>query len=584
MRYMVGGEGTSGPHYEGKKTKPQKAESRPLPALVKANKAHVKVKKPMSPPAAQATANSQSFTQGVSRKKKSETVRLGNFEKMITFTLKKKPEAILQDGEFSKIVKKGTQEIIQALHKTDSTATMSMRLEQFLRCEKLLKELSNKFIIPLSQTTKSSLAKRKEILAVTKVIEEALMAFKRFKNEKDSFRNDVIAVEVACVPNAVADLQDLPNDLIGTIASFLPEDEVDKALDPLIDQLAKKSERAVVKAAARKEAVKGEKFTKEVEDKIRQALKTQGSTFVFPEELRNKIQFVSRLDLSDLGVPLHAEAMRELLSNCPDLTELNLATNKVTKEVLSLVCDLKDLRHLDLHATQLDDSVFELVAKCKHLETLNCNLCLQITTLKPLAACPRLKTLNCSLCPRITTLEPLAACENLETLNCAGCSQLTTLKALASCENLQDLDCGECSQLTTLEPLVSCKNLQSLDCRNCSQLTTLQPLASCSKLQSLNCNDCYEITTLEPLESCTNLQSLSCNDCSALTTLNPLAACTKLQQLYCSRCSNITTLGRLVSCTNLRRLTCLDCLGITRQEKDVLKQAMPKLEIIDEFN
>ena len=48
----------------------------------------------------------------------SAKVPLGDFEKMITTTLEKLSERLLKNGEFSKTVKKCTQEIIHALHKT----------------------------------------------------------------------------------------------------------------------------------------------------------------------------------------------------------------------------------------------------------------------------------------------------------------------------------------------------------------------------------------------------------------------------------------------------------------------------------
>ena len=127
------------------------------------------------------------------------------------------------------------------------------------------------------------------------------------------------------------------------------------------------------------------------------------------------------LDLSELGFPLSAKAMKELFSHCPHLTSLDLSCNPVTKEMMDLlVSELKELRHLNLQGTNSDDSVLASVAGFKKLQSLDCSNCREITTLDPLASCPELQSINCSYCLKIRTLTPLASCLELRDVNCTG--------------------------------------------------------------------------------------------------------------------------------------------------------------------
>ena len=388
LRFMIAGEGESGPRLaEGDKVKAKKIS---MSAQVK-SKPHAKAKKPS---AAGAQGSSQSLSAKpvaraeAARNKKAQPVRLGNFDRLITTTLRKSPELILQDGEFPKIVQKGAQEIIQALHKTNDKIVLKKHLEQFTRCEKLLKELNSKLSTLTMRTNDRT--KRSEVAEVASVVNAALAQFKNEAPFLETFK-----------PRAI------PNDVIGIMASFLPAEEVDTMLDPLLDQFAGQNERVAAKAAASKEAYKGEKLAKEVSATIREALRKEGDNFVFPEELKDKIQQVTVLDLSELGAPLSAKAMKELFSHCPHLTSLDLSWNPVTKEMMDLlVSELKELRHLNLRGRGIDDSVFSTVAGFGKLQSVDCSYT-SITTLAPLASSPKLQIVNCSN-TGITTLSPLS--------------------------------------------------------------------------------------------------------------------------------------------------------------------------------
>jgi len=185
LRFMIGtGEDDLGPSFTDKatkaRTKTKEQTSVELPAHLQ-NKPHAILKQPIATSAAptpQTPSVKPVAEQLKAKKKKAAAVRLATFEKMISTTLRKSPERILEDGEFSKIVKKGSREIIQALHKTADKALLSQRIEQFVRCEKLLQTLNVKFAKLTKKTPKSDQAKKREIARVTKIIEALLLQFK----------------------------------------------------------------------------------------------------------------------------------------------------------------------------------------------------------------------------------------------------------------------------------------------------------------------------------------------------------------------------------------------------------------------
>ena len=369
LRYMIAGEGEGelGPKMTGR-NKPESAsvENSSVRKNIK-GKPHSKAKKRVSAPSS------------------SSKIPLGNFEKMITATLRKSPERLLEDGEFSKIVKKGTKEIIQALHKANDAHVRKQRLEQFARCETMLKKLDDKFTVLINSTPSRNFKRRQEINQIAKIVKTLLLQLKKEDAFVDQVKKSFVAVQDASpLPNRSnekSEPADMPLDIIGIMASFLPEKEVQAALDPLLDLFAKKNKREAAKLVASQEAAKGEKWAKEVSAEIRKALETQGEKFIFPEELKKKVKEVTSLDLSGLRVPLSAKAMKEICANWPHITDLNLARNKMTQEIANLLKEFKDLRHLNLYATNINNDILAIVAQCTTLQSLNCGLCNKITSL-----------------------------------------------------------------------------------------------------------------------------------------------------------------------------------------------------------
>ncbi len=198
---------------------------------------------------------------------------------------------------------------------------------------------------------------------------------------------------------------------------------------------------------------KEEKLAKEVNKKLRQKLKGQGENFIFPEELKRKIQSLTMIDLSELSFPLGQKALRELISNWQHCVELNLRDTSVTKEIADLLCELTNLRYLDLCRTNSDDSTLRAVAKCTQLEGLILDGCLQITSLDSLAACTKLQSLQFLLCYKITDLQPLRTCKELQSIVMSFCGEITDLRSLLSCKKMQSLCMRGCHGITVAEKM-----------------------------------------------------------------------------------------------------------------------------------
>ena len=199
---------------------------------------------------------------------------------------------------------------------------------------------------------------------------------------------------------------------------------------------------------------KDEKLAKEVIKKLRQALRKQGEHFIFPEELKEKMQYVTALDLSELSFPLSQKALREVIANWQHGTHLILRDTTVTKEIADLLCELTDLRHLDLCRTNSDDSILTKVAKCTQLKSLILDGCLKITTLGPLASCKKLQILEFLLCYQIVDLQPLIACKELQMLVMSFCAKITHLQPLCHCKKMQSLCLRGCHGVTAAEKAI----------------------------------------------------------------------------------------------------------------------------------
>ncbi len=348
MRYMIGGEGDSGPKLVGTAEPATKA---------KKNKA-----------------------------KKAEQVRLGNFTKMITVSLRKSADAVVQDGEFVQIVKRGAQEIINAINRTSDAQLKDKYLKQFATCNKLLLNLQKKLNLLMKQLPKQDKARRSEVLEVSEVVESILSQFKKEKKKGAT---------------------EMTDEVIGIMASFLPNDERAGALDHLLEHFSREERSDKAKKRAIIEMEKDEKREKEVADTLREALRSQGTPFIFPEALKAKSGLVTKLDLSSLNVSLTDQALREIFLHMPQLTELNLSGGPLPKDIGELIGMLKDLQHLYLNHTDINDHELTIIAKGGSLRTLSLSGCPMITHLEFLKPCSKLEYLDLNDCGHISSLEPL---------------------------------------------------------------------------------------------------------------------------------------------------------------------------------
>ena len=201
------------------------------------------------------------------------------------------------------------------------------------------------------------------------------------------------------------------------------------------------------------------------------------------------------------------------LSNCPNLTSLDCASNA--------------LENLDLSATP-------------NLTVLKCQYN-KLTSLD-LSATPNLTTLVCGG-PALVSLN-LSNSPNLTELQCSN-SSLTSLD-LSTCQNLKKLT-WEDNQSTTLD-LSATPNLTTLVCSG-TALTSLN-VSGCTKLKELHCNN-TSLATLD-ISTCSDLNYLNSRN-NQLTSLN-LSGVSSLKTLLCQN-NQLTELD-LTTCQNLGILFC----------------------------
>ena len=201
------------------------------------------------------------------------------------------------------------------------------------------------------------------------------------------------------------------------------------------------------------------------------------------------------------------------LSNCPNLTSLDCASNA--------------LENLDLSATP-------------NLTVLKCQYN-KLTSLD-LSATPNLTTLVCGG-PALVSLN-LSNSPNLTELQCSN-SSLTSLD-LSTCQNLKKLT-WEDNQFTTLD-LSATPNLTTLVCSG-TALTSLN-VSGCTKLKELHCNN-TSLATLD-ISTCSDLNYLNSRN-NQLTSLN-LSGVSSLKTLLCQN-NQLTELD-LTTCQNLGILFC----------------------------
>ena len=201
------------------------------------------------------------------------------------------------------------------------------------------------------------------------------------------------------------------------------------------------------------------------------------------------------------------------LSNCPNLTSLDCASNA--------------LENLDLSATP-------------NLTVLKCQYN-KLTSLD-LSATPNLTTLVCGG-PALVSLN-LSNSPNLTKLQCSN-SSLTSLD-LSTCQNLKILTWKD-NQSTTLD-LSATPNLTTLVCSG-TALTSLN-VSGCTKLKELHCNN-TSLATLD-ISTCSDLNYLNSRN-NQLTSLN-LSGVSSLKTLLCQN-NQLTELD-LTTCQNLGILFC----------------------------
>ncbi len=655
MRYLIGGENDARPKRVGKKNKAQMMEA----AAPDKNKAKTLPTKPV-------VGNVKA-----QKKKAAKSVRLGNVQTMLTVSLTKRPELILKDGEFPTIIQNGAQEIISAIHKATNEILMRKYIEQFTRSEKLLSVLNEKLIALLNQTPEKNKKQREEITKLSRVIESVL---RQFHNESAFVEKVKVSLteqqhvvkEVAVQNEAQVEPEKrpvaMPADVVGLMGAYLGEKEGNRALDELLHLFSGGTGNEV----ALLEMQRTKKINQKVSVAIFEAMQKEGP-FIFPEHLSEaELSAVTHLsnELRPSGEPLTAEVFREIIARLPHLTgltldllavteeaaamfdqlkrlrsltftrhrryqapvpeeilrkiivslphlsSLNLTSQYVTDNVMALVVQLKELRHLDLtnvfpkvsaetlrrivtHLPQLTslhlsespitNEMMDLLSQLKELQSLSLNTAkINDELLQQLAKCSTLQALNLRDNYDITTVQPLAACLELEELDLDGCSNLISLQGLSACTKLLSLSILNSSKIQDFGPLSACTQLRKLSLLGCPQLKSLQPLATCLELEELKIYRTRDLTSLQGISACKKLLSLKLFDCENLKDLGQLAACTKLKELDLTRCRALTSLLPLLACSQLQKIVLPDTWNAPdmQAEKEALQKALPQLQFV----
>lgn len=135
----------------------------------------------------------------------SKLVPLGNFKKMLTISLRKSANAVMEDGDFITIVRKGAKEIINAIHRTSDTIEFERYREQLATCNKLLGDLHTKLFLFIKQIPKQDKARRKEALEIDRVVESVLhqLVKEAACNPTIVRTNPQVVQETACDPTTI---------------------------------------------------------------------------------------------------------------------------------------------------------------------------------------------------------------------------------------------------------------------------------------------------------------------------------------------------------------------------------------------
>ena len=352
------------------------------------------------------------------KRKATKNVRLGNVQKMLTVSLKKTPELILKDGEFSKIIQKGGQEIIEAIHKATNSRLMCQYTEQFTRSEKKLSDLNEKLLGLLNQTPEENKERKKEIAKLYGVIESVLRKF----HDESAFVNKVKVhlekqqqipldepiqqVEIAVV---AVDPQPLKStmsaELTGLIGSFLEPEEYQKVVATVQQSLGIEPTATTRRRADQERNIAHNTILQAVADIM------AGKEPQINSKLKAKLLDVNHLEcfMIDKESFMFKKASTEqlqkvisfLLKYCPKLHSLNLSKcESLTLDILKQLTSFTSLHTLSLSQTNITD---EGVAQLASLRLTSLDLSNTEITGSTLDTLSRdIEELNLYSCNRLT--------------------------------------------------------------------------------------------------------------------------------------------------------------------------------------
>jgi uncharacterized protein (TIGR02996 family) len=283
------------------------------------------------------------------------------------------------------------------------------------------------------------------------------------------------------------------------------------------------------------------------------------------------------------------------LARITNLRDLSLGSDGLTGTVFDTLARLKHLRALSLIAGNgwLRDDLHRL-ADLPALEDLHLYLPWPgVKRFAPISQATGLRRLDLTSLKDLPdeAIDQLPGLDQLRTLRLCQCSALTgsAFASLVSLPELRSLDVSQCPLIKNdnLAPLASIPTLESLDVEYCTRLTdkVFTTAGKLPNLRMLNVSENTRITGkgLASLGGLTHLEHLKLSGCQKVTdaSLTPLRHLTSLRILRLRNCPLLTVKGltALAGLTNLRWLDLRRCSQLTTADRKTLKRTWPGCSI-----
>jgi len=134
-----------------------------------------------------------------------------------------------------------------------------------------------------------------------------------------------------------------------------------------------------------------------------------------------------------------------------------------------------------------------------------------------------------------------------------------------------------------LSELEGLSNLTALGLHECPNLTNIDALKEIKELNRLAIGGSALLANIDSLKEIKNLKSLNFFRCTALTDVDALGKLKELKHLGLYECTGLKNLDELHGLTGLETLILNGCTGLTKEAVDAVKAALPKTEVVSDY-